>query len=158
MLPLNTHNQLPENLKWYALAKFTIPIFILSLFALANGNWVSTFLMLFFILTLPIWSLVTLSIMYVSFIVTESTITINSGIFFKKSITIPFNQVQNCDSSRGPLSSSFGLSRLRIWTASASQIQINRGKSDNKPDGELWLQTSQAQALKEFIASKRQGL
>jgi len=44
---------------------------------------------------------------------------------------------------------------LKIWTASPSQIRINKGNSRNLPEGQMWLETLTANSIKDFILSKK---
>jgi len=155
MPPLNISNPLPTNLKWYALSKIAIPVLPLAFVLMSNQAALAGLFSFVVVFLLPIWLYVVLSYKFTSYVITESLITINSGILFKRSHTIPFTQVQNTNSSRGPLSSAFGLSHLEIWTASPSQIVISKGKSSNKPDFEIWLDKAQAQEVKEFILSRK---
>jgi len=157
MLPQNTSNKLPKSLKWYALARLILLLFVISLpFIIFDKNaWLSIFYPILLFLGLPIWIYVILSYKFVSFVIAENVITINSGIIFKRSNTMAFDRVQNTDNSRGPLSMLFGLSKLSIWTASPSQIHIEKGRSKNRPEGTLWLKTVDADELKNFILGKK---
>ncbi|HEY4509736.1 hypothetical protein A2963_04920 [Candidatus Roizmanbacteria bacterium RIFCSPLOWO2_01_FULL_40_13] len=157
MLPLNIPNKLPKSLKWYVLTQLVLLFFVLSLFGIFfdKNAWFAVFYFALLFLGLPIWIYVMISNKFISFVITENTITINSGIVFKRSNTIAFDQVQNADNSRGPLSTFFGLSKLSIWTASPSQMHIEKGRSENKPEGTLWLRTVDADELKDFILSKK---
>ncbi|OGG65226.1 hypothetical protein A2929_01565 [Candidatus Kaiserbacteria bacterium RIFCSPLOWO2_01_FULL_45_25] len=153
MPALNTLNNLPNNLKWYALIKLLLILLLISIPFTFAGEWLNFYWSAFILFILPIWIYLVLSYKFTSFIVSDKTLTINSGILFKRSISISFDQIQNTDSSRGPLSSAFGISRLKIWTASPSQLRINQGNSNNKPDGLLWLLTTESIALKDFISN-----
>jgi membrane protein YdbS with pleckstrin-like domain len=157
MIPLNTPEKLPTGLKWYALAKLVAVLFLISIVFMFFGEnvWWPMFLFMLFIIGLPVWIYAILSYKYVSFVVAENTLTINSGIFVKHSNAIPFNQVQNATNTKGPLASLFGFSKLNIWTASPSQIQVQRGNTDNKPTGMLVIKFTDAEWLKGFILGKR---
>ena len=91
----------------------------------------------------------------VSFSIDKNSISINSGILFKHSISILFNSIQNIDCTKGPLSGLFGLSTLKIWTAASSQIVIKQGKSNNIPDGILTLKSEDILWLKDFILDRK---
>lgn len=155
MLPLNSINKLPSNLKWYVLTKLLLILLLVSLLFLSSNNWISITWSLFVLFVLPIWIYNVLTFKFTSYTITENLITINSGIFFKRSLTIPFDNIQNSDCSRGPLSTLFDLSKIKIWTASPSQVHIQKGNSINVPEGELWVGTSTANAIKDYILSKK---
>lgn len=66
------------------------------------------------------------------------------GVFYRTITTIPFNRMQHCEISRGPVESTFGLATLRVFTAGGSS-------SDLSIEG---LQVEEAQRIKEFITRK----
>lgn len=151
MPPLNTPNVLPANLKWYALVKVILIFMAISAPAVLFDSWITFYFTILLSLGFPIWVYLALSYRFVTYILSENKLTIHSGIIFKRSLTIPFSTIQNSDCSRGPLSSMFDLSSLKIWTASPSQIRTEGGRSQNRPEGQLWLQTATANSIREFI-------
>ena len=158
MITLNTPTKLPPSLKWYTLAKLAVIFFIIPLpFILLGNNTVllTLFFSLVIFIALSIWLYTVILYSYVSFVVGENMITINSGIFVKQSNTISFGQVENVTSTKGPLAALFGFSKLNIWTASPSQIHVQSGNSNNKSAVLLWLKTADAEWLKNFILEKR---
>ena len=72
----------------------------------------------------------------------EHDITYKEGVFFQKTVTIPFNRIQHSETSRGPIERKFKLSTLKIFTAGGSQSDLSISGLD--PD--------RAQELKDFIA------
>ena len=72
----------------------------------------------------------------------EHDISYKEGVFFQKTVTIPFNRIQHSEISRGPLERKFKLSTLKIFTAGGSQSDLSISGLD--PD--------RAQELKDFIA------
>lgn len=74
----------------------------------------------------------------------EHDITHQHGVLFRTVTTIPFNRMQHCEISRGPVESAFGLATLRVFTAGGSS-------SDLSIEG---LPVEEAQRIKEFITSK----
>ena len=79
-----------------------------------------------------------------SYAVREKDIIYNSGLFWTSSIAIPFNRVQHCEVSIGPIDRMFGLSELKIFTAGGSS-------SDLKIEG---LKPETSNRLKDFIVNK----
>jgi membrane protein YdbS with pleckstrin-like domain len=53
----------------------------------------------------------------ITFLVRDEAITINRGILYKHSLTLPFNRVQNVNILRGPLERRFGIATIFIQTA-----------------------------------------
>ena len=86
---------------------------------------------------------------------TDRTITVNSGILFRQYETIDFGRVQTIDNERGPLLMLFGLTMVKVWTASADQISFTVGahsaQAHPQPDTMLILGKGDAQILKDFI-------
>ena len=155
MPPINETTQLPKILKWYVFTKIVLALFLVSILLIAMPNWSNLFFSMLVFIGLPIWIYKVLSYKFTTFLLNDNSLTINSGILFKSSLTIPFKQVQNSTSSRGPLSNLFSISKLNIWTASVSQIQISKGNSNNRPDGQLWLSTDQAILIKGYILNRK---
>ena len=86
---------------------------------------------------------------------TDGALTINSGIFVRRSNAISFAQIQNISNTTGPLAGIFGLSELHVWTASPSQIRVQKGITEHRPTGMLWLEAANAEWMKNFILEKR---
>ena len=93
--------------------------------------------------------------MLFSFIVSEHSITINSGVILRNSNTIDFSKIQNIDNMRGPLQMLFGLTNVNIWTASMNQISFsNRGGGRSRPEAFLPLTKEDAEWLRNYIAGQ----
>ncbi len=90
-----------------------------------------------------------------SYELTQNTITINSGILFRQYETIDFGRIQTIENERGPLLMLFGLTVVKVWTASASQISFsmvsNSTQARPRPDTMLIIGKNDAQALKDFM-------
>jgi membrane protein YdbS with pleckstrin-like domain len=82
------------------------------------------------------------------FVLTDKNISINSGIFVRKSCTIRFDRIQDINTFRGPLHLLLGLESVAIWTASLDQ----RAGRANRPDGLIVLETDTADWLREYLA------
>lgn len=105
------------------------------------GNWV-----LICLVTLMIISIVFTYFAFhkKSYAVREKDIVYNSGLFWRSSVAIPFNRVQHCEVSIGPIDRMFNLSELKIFTAGGSS-------SDLSIEG---LNPETSNRLKDFIVNK----
>lgn len=79
-----------------------------------------------------------------AFAVRERDIHYKSGWIWKRKTTIPFNRIQHCELSSGPIDRMFDLSELHVYTAGGSH-------SDLTIPG---LQTEMGQQLKKLILQK----
>jgi uncharacterized protein len=82
------------------------------------------------------------------FVLTDKNISINSGIFVRRSCTIRFDRIQDINTFRGPLHLLLGLESVAIWTASVDQ----RAGKVNRPDGLIVLETDTADWLREYLS------
>lgn len=106
-----------------------------------NGKWILLGLVTLFVITLLF---VYFSFFKMSYAVREKDIIYNSGLFWRSSIAIPFNRVQHCEVSIGPIDRMFGLSALKIFTAGGSSSDL--GIDGLKPDT--------SNRLKDYITQK----
>ncbi len=60
-----------------------------------------------------------------SYALRQKDIIYNSGLFWKSSIVIPFNRVQHCEVSQGPIDRMLNLSELKIFTAGGSSSDLS---------------------------------
>jgi len=95
--------------------------------------------------------LMTLSLLFIyyefrrkSYAIRQKDIVYNSGLFWQSSIVIPFNRVQHCEVSQGPIDRFYNLAELKIFTAGGAS-------SDLKIDG---LNPETATRIKDFIITK----
>jgi membrane protein YdbS with pleckstrin-like domain len=99
---------------------FLLPM-ILAAFLYSSLALVTVIMLIFAIVLLiaAIIGIILINANYknITFLVKDETLTINRGILFKRSLTIPFNRVQNVDIFRGPLESAYGISTIQIQTA-----------------------------------------
>ena len=77
----------------------------------------------------------------------EHDILHKHGIWWRSLTAIPFNRMQHCEISRGPVESAFGLATLRVFTAGGSSSDLSIGG----------LPVAEAQRVKEFITGKIGG-
>lgn len=79
---------------------------------------------------------------------TERSVVVGKGIFFRRELTIPLDKIQDISIREGPLLTAFGLLQLRIETA--GQSNSGTGKSDSDLVGLL-----DARALRDRILEQR---
>lgn len=105
------------------------------------GTWILLGLILLFGLSLL---LVYFGFFKKSYAIREKDIIYNSGLFWRSSIAIPFNRVQHCEVSIGPIDRLYGLSELKIFTAggASSDLSIQGLKPDT------------SNRLKDYIVNK----
>lgn len=105
------------------------------------GSWILLGLIILFLFTAFI---VYFGFFKKSYAIREKDIIYNSGLFWRSSIAIPFNRVQHCEVSIGPIDRMFDLSELKIFTAGGSS-------SDLSIEG---LKPETSNRLKDFIVNK----
>lgn len=103
----------------------------------------------FLILGIGLLMIVSLVLIYYqfrkkSYAIRQKDIVFNSGLFWQSSIVIPFNRVQHCEVSQGPIDRFYNLAELKIFTAGGAS-------SDLKIDG---LSPETAARIKDFIVTK----
>lgn len=108
---------------------------------ISYGNWI---LLGFLALMLLSMLLVYFGFFKKSYAIREKDIIYNSGLFWRSSIAIPFNRVQHCEVSIGPIDRMFDLSELKIFTAGGAS-------SDLKIEG---LTPETSNRLKDYIVNK----
>ncbi len=105
---------------WYAVLTFWVFWFLISLFLVKKGYDNR------------------------GYVLREYDIIHRKGVLVKSLTTVPFNRVQHCEISQGPIQRLFNLHTLEIFTAGG-------GKSDLSIPG---LEGETAQQIKEFIVKK----
>lgn len=149
-------NSLPAVVNYYALTKTVLLVTLLSTpFAfIGSKGWYSFWIVLLIFIGLPAFFIVYLGNRNTHFSMNDGKITIDSGIITKKSKTILLNNIQNVGLERGLLMRMFGISKVKIWTASQSQISSDKNGSSAKPDGLLFLNQIDADWLNEYLTRK----
>jgi uncharacterized membrane protein YdbT with pleckstrin-like domain len=149
--------KLPPAANMYVVAKVILMVTLISLIFFFSKIWFSmwTFLVIFF--GLPIGIFVLLRSIRTSFSIDGNKIAMNWGIITRNSRTVLIENVQNVNVETGLLMRIFGVSVLRFWTASQSQIVIDKNGASTKPDGLLVLASEDAQWLNEYIANNGQA-
>jgi len=79
-----------------------------------------------------------------SYAIRSKDIIYNKGLFWRSSIVIPYNRVQHCEVSQGPIDRYFKLAELKIFTAGGASSDLNI-------EG---LSPQTANRIKDFIVSK----
>ena len=88
-----------------------------------------------------------------SYVLTDKSISISSGVLFRNSCTIRFDRIQDVRLLRDPLHLLLGLRSVAIWTASPDQ-RIGNSK---RPDGLLVLEPEQADWLRDYLSDPTAG-
>jgi membrane protein YdbS with pleckstrin-like domain len=169
MPPLNTATRQPMAALWYttlpalALAVFVVLLGIFFIGGAQNScegtgcGFLSPSIVgpVVTIVAILIVSYPTLYYILFSYLLTEHTMTVNSGILFREYETFDFGRIQVIDLERGPLLWLFGLTEVRVWTASADQLSFSVGTraatAHPHPDATLILDSDDAQEIKDFI-------
>ena len=74
----------------------------------------------------------------------EHDIAYRSGLYWKKTVLLPFNRVQHAEVSSGPLQRKYGLASLKFFTAGGSSVDL-------RVDG---LMRERAEAIRSVIMKK----
>lgn len=141
-------NLLKADLIWTALFYLIALIVALVLRFVFEVEWMIEYGLYIYI---ALAALISLSLTYVyyefrrkSYAIRQKDIIYNNGLFWQSSIVVPFNRVQHCEVSQGPIDRFYGLAELKVFTAGGTS-------SDLKIDG---LSPETAQRIKDFIVHK----
>jgi membrane protein YdbS with pleckstrin-like domain len=165
MIPLNVPRPFAANALWYMVARCLLAVLLLIVIAFVfqlgaaapgascsgalcgrvSGNQIAGFLYLYGALLL---AGAVLKFRSSSFVLTDKSISVASGIFFQNSSTIRFERIQDVATRRDPLLMLLGLTAVAIWTASPDQ-RIGKSK---RPDGLVILDSADADWLKNYLA------
>jgi len=85
---------------------------------------------------------------WLSFVLTDKSISIESGVFARSSCTFRYDRIQDIDTYRDPLHIMLGLKSVAIWTSSPDQFAARR----RRPDGLLVLEADDADWLKSYLS------
>lgn len=81
--------------------------------------WMVGCLLLWSLIFLPAWWLEVRSFYLKGYAIRDKDIIFRSGWLFQQTIGCPFNRIQHCSVSTGPIDRKYGLATLRIYTASS---------------------------------------
>lgn len=151
MIQQNTTQRLPVSVLVYKIIQSVMSsvIFSLLIIALPQTN-------LFKSLLIPLIFVLNIIYMYFwwflySYQVSNEAVTVNSGVIFRSSKIIQFNDVQSSAVHRGPLLALLGLARFDGFTSSPQQLVITRSKSgsstSHRPDIQIVLPRTEADEL-----------
>jgi membrane protein YdbS with pleckstrin-like domain len=74
----------------------------------------------------------------------EFDIAYRSGLYWRKTVIVPFNRIQHVEVSSGPLQRKFGLATVKLFTAGGTSVDL-------RVDG---LSSERAEQIRAFIATK----
>jgi len=98
--------------------------------------------------------LVLRSVLYyklLSFVLTDKSISIESGVFVRNSCTFRYDRIQDIDTRQDPLHLLLGLKSVAIWTSSPDQFAART----RRPNGLLVLEADDADWLKSYLADSQ---
>ncbi len=103
-----------------------LPILVFGLLRFGLLHWLTyTLLIAWFLALMGMLFFSSVSVKYKSFALRQRDISYQTGVFFKKWITIPFSRVQHCEISKGVLDRAFGVAELKVFTAGGSSSDIS---------------------------------
>jgi membrane protein YdbS with pleckstrin-like domain len=90
-----------------------------------------------------------------SYVITAESIIINSGVVFKTSKTVNYNDLQNIQIKNGPLLAMCGLSNLLAFTSSPAQMMVSGNGRNTQttymPDVQILMAKLDAQELSQMM-------
>lgn len=155
-IKLNEPINLPKRFESYMLLYMFCLMFSLSLFvSFGYEEKFLGFLLTFIILGSLGYLYIYFLYESITYIVTNNSLTVNSGIFIKRSKTILFDTIQTMEFTSGILMTMFGIVDFKIKITSPSNININRGQISKFSDASLVLTRSEVNKLTQFITSMK---
>jgi uncharacterized membrane protein YdbT with pleckstrin-like domain len=155
MIQQDVSLKLPSNALTYGiLQSLVLPVF-LTIFAKFIPQTAGYYILIGIVLLI-------LSIVYAfiyfstfSYVVNKESIIINSGVIFKSSKTVNYNDLQNIQVNRGPILMMLGLASLQGFTSSPAQLVISGDgrttRTTIKPDVEIILTLEDANELSQMM-------
>lgn len=155
MIEKSIKNEMPSSYLWYAFVKISLLLWLITLPFSLTGHGMDAFRVVFGLFGIPIFIYLYLSYKNFSYIIDDDKITTYTGILSKRTKTISFNTIQNVETDSGIISRIFKIAEINIWTSSPSQIEINRGDSNNKPDISFYLSIEDSGKVRDIIYKKK---
>lgn len=143
----------PTKFVWYKLVKIFLLVLLVSLF-FWDDDWLGFILLSSFFIIIPYFLYIYLHYVNIVFSFDNNKIIKRWGIITKKSSIIHFDKIQNIDLKSGLLMRVFNLSSINIWTASQSQMFVNKKGVIIKPEISLFLDSFEAEELRVFMIDK----
>ncbi|TAK58633.1 PH domain-containing protein [Patescibacteria group bacterium] len=141
---------------------FTGWVVLIAIEGIFDGNWIITlvtWLVLIFLVLIAlsfIWA--KLSYHYYRYELTDLGFRKESGVIWKKYVTIPYARIQNVDINRGILARLLGLSDLHIQTAGASASISRYGMAGISAEGRLpGVSKADAEVLRDELVKRASG-
>ena len=113
---------IPDRLSWLKILVFVVWVLVFSLSMILAGKQYNR----------------------AGYALREKDVIYKHGVWWHTVTTVPFNRMQHCEISQGPIQSAFGLATLRIFTAGGTS-------SDMAIDG---LSHKEALRIKDFVTGK----
>jgi membrane protein YdbS with pleckstrin-like domain len=89
----------------------------------------------------------------INYELTEAEITVQRGVWWKHTNTVPYNRVTNIDVVQGPLSRRFGLAKIKVQTAGYSATGGGASSAEAQLTG-----IRNYNEIRELILSKARGM
>lgn len=141
---------------------FTGWVVLIAIEGIFDGNWIITlvtWLVLIFLVLIAlsfIWA--KLSYHFYRYELTDLGFRKESGVIWKKYVTIPYARIQNVDINRGILARLLGLSDLHIQTAGASASISRYGMAGISAEGRLpGVSKADAEVLRDELVKRASG-
>lgn len=156
MITQNSKLTLPQSVIFYKVIQFGITAIILgffsSFFPEVSGY---SFVGAIFIFVFGV-AYAYLSWMFFSYLISENSITINSGILFRTSKTVNFNDLESINVATGPVLMLMGLAQVKGFTSSPAQTIVSSSRNGRTqttviPDVDLILTKSDAEEIASLV-------
>ena len=153
----NTEIYYPKRYLWYKLIGVILVLIAVLLVAIYYDEYDFLWRVFFMFLVLSVFYALFLYWFYINttFSFDDKRITKRSGILNKQSTVIQFDRIQNIKLRSDIIMRLFNISIIEIWTASQSQLSLDKGgDNDTSADISLFLDSPQAEKLRLFMLEK----
>ena len=131
---------------------FILPIAGVSIAAALSGlAWLWLIPSALFVIAVVVLALTPRRVRSIGYLLREDDLLFRRGIMFFRSVAVPYGRMQLVDVTRGPIVRAFGLSELKLVTASASSHVSIPGLAEADAD-------ALRDRLVELAESRRAGL
>ena len=88
-------------------------------------DWLSNLLFALWVVFLVAgWILIRKNYQVSGYLLREHDITFRRGVLWRSDTTLPFNRLQHCEITQGPIEKWFGLATLKLYTAGGSSSDL----------------------------------